>query len=293
MRVYLASTALALIALATPALGQTPDGGAPAPAATAPAAPSEADLERRVIELLQQELRRCWRMPTDQPDPDRLAVTVEFNLNTDGSLNGQPRVASPRNYTFDPPMAHAAQAALAAVRACAPYTVFANDPLLRDHHEVWSQVSMTFRPSTERPDRGTRPFDPSEAQELVNRHRNFSGEAQYIRPPETIEEEVVYELRMHMARCRERPARGMRRISVVLGFDLNRNGTIRGRPRVVLPENYRRNRETRAAVERTIAELRQCAPFPFATNAHLAERYDLWDRINLRLDAAVETPAER
>lgn len=106
-----------------------------------------AALEDRIRAIAQAHLRRCWRMPIDLPDPDRLVVTVEFELNRNGTLNGQPRVTNPRNYTFDPPMRTAAEAALRAVRQCDPFP-FADDPRIGPNYQYWRQQEFTFRPGS-------------------------------------------------------------------------------------------------------------------------------------------------
>lgn len=103
-------------------------------------------LEDRARALARAHLRRCWRMPVDLPDPDRLVVTIEFSLNRNGTLNGQPRVTSPRNYTFDPAMRTAAEAALRAVRQCDPYP-FPDDPVVGEHYDIWRNTEFTFRPT--------------------------------------------------------------------------------------------------------------------------------------------------
>jgi hypothetical protein len=105
-----------------------------------------AALEDRARALARAHLRRCWRMPVDLPDPDRLVVTIEFDINRNGTLNGQPRVVSPRNYTFDPAMRTAVEAALRAVRVCDPYP-FPDDPVVGEHYEIWRETEFTFRPS--------------------------------------------------------------------------------------------------------------------------------------------------
>lgn len=102
-------------------------------------------LEARAAALVQAHLRRCWRMPADLPEPERLVVVVEFDLNRNGTLNGQPRVTSPRNYTFDAPMRVAAEAALRAVRACDPYP-FPDDPVVGEYYEIWRTNSYRFAP---------------------------------------------------------------------------------------------------------------------------------------------------
>lgn len=105
-----------------------------------------ASLSDRVRAVGRAHLRRCWRMPSDLPEPDRLIVTVEFELNRNGTLNGQPRVTNPRNYTFDPYMRAAAEAALRAVRQCDPFP-FPDDPVLGEHYELWREPRIVFDPS--------------------------------------------------------------------------------------------------------------------------------------------------
>jgi outer membrane biosynthesis protein TonB len=105
-----------------------------------------AALEDRARALARAHLRRCWRMPIDLPEPDRLVVTVEFDINRNGTLNGQPRVLSPRNYTFDPAMRTAVESAVRAVRVCDPYP-FPDDPVVGEHYDIWRRTEFTFRPS--------------------------------------------------------------------------------------------------------------------------------------------------
>lgn len=104
-----------------------------------------ASMEDRVRALTRAHLTRCWRMPVDLPEPERLIVTLEFDLNRNGTLNGQPRVTSPRNYTFDPPMRTAVEAAVRAVRQCDPYP-FPDDPAVGEHYDTWARLQFTFRP---------------------------------------------------------------------------------------------------------------------------------------------------
>ncbi|HVY84106.1 MAG TPA: cell envelope integrity protein TolA [Caulobacterales bacterium] len=105
-------------------------------------------MQDRVRALMEREMRRCWRAPMDLPDPERLVVTVQFDLDRNGHLRGQPRVTSPQNYTFDAPMRAAVESALRAVRACDPYP-FPDDPVVGDHFEIWSQLEHTFRPGAQ------------------------------------------------------------------------------------------------------------------------------------------------
>jgi hypothetical protein len=106
-----------------------------------------AAMEDRVRALTRRHLMRCWRMPVDLPDPDRLVVTLEFEVDRHGNLRGQPRVTSPRNYTFDAPMRSAVEAAVRAVRTCDPYP-YPEDPVVGEYYEAWDDLEFTFRPPT-------------------------------------------------------------------------------------------------------------------------------------------------
>jgi hypothetical protein len=104
-------------------------------------------LQARVDSIAQQELNRCWRTVADMQDPERLVVTVSFRLNRDGSLNGQPRVVSPLNTTFDPQMAEAVRRAVSAVRVCDQRRSFvriAEDPIVGEHYELWRDNTIDF-----------------------------------------------------------------------------------------------------------------------------------------------------
>lgn len=106
-----------------------------------------AALTDRVRALNARAMQRCWRMPSDLPDPERLVVTLEFDLDRNGNLRGQPRVTSPRNYTFDAPMRTAVDNAIRAVRSC-DFTFFPEDPVVGPHYEVWDEIEYTFRAPT-------------------------------------------------------------------------------------------------------------------------------------------------
>lgn len=110
-----------------------------------PGTEERTTLVARVNALARAHLRRCWRAPLDLPDPDRLVVRVAFDLNRNGTLNGQPRVVSPSTTTFDPEMRVAVDAALRAVRTCDPYP-FADDPVVGSHYEVWREIEFEFSP---------------------------------------------------------------------------------------------------------------------------------------------------
>jgi hypothetical protein len=160
------AAALLTLALTTPCLAQ--ESAAPAPATeAAPETRRELDLndlaallesqpsqrgsiarlptvEERAQDVLREHMRSCWQMPIDLPDPDRLIVTLQFALNEDGTLRGQPRVVQPRSYMFDRPMRTAIERAITAVRQCSPYP-FAADPMLANRYDVWDEFELVFR----------------------------------------------------------------------------------------------------------------------------------------------------
>jgi hypothetical protein len=120
--------------------------GAPSDRAQRVAGPGTAEvasLQARVVALTQRHMQRCWRMPADLPNPERLVVTVSWEVDRNGNLRGQPRVTSPRKYTFDAEMRVAAEAALRAVRVCEPYP-YPNDPIVGEHFEIWRSGTFTF-----------------------------------------------------------------------------------------------------------------------------------------------------
>lgn len=103
-------------------------------------------MQDRVRALTQRAMMRCWRAPMDRPDPERLVVTIQFDLDRQGNLRGEPRVTSPRNYSFDPDMRFAVESALRAIRTCEPFP-FPGDPVVGDHYEAWARLEHTFRPT--------------------------------------------------------------------------------------------------------------------------------------------------
>lgn len=100
-------------------------------------------VEERIGQIARQHLARCWRIPIDLPNSQRVAVTVRFNLHEDGSLSGRPQVVSPTNYGFDRPMGIAVERALEAVERCSPFP-FAADPMLAQRYENWRTMELRF-----------------------------------------------------------------------------------------------------------------------------------------------------
>ena len=92
--------------------------------------------------LMNEHIRRCWRISIDAPNPEELAVQIELSLNRDGTLAGQPRLSDPgvRN-SRNPYMRVAAERALTAAIDCQPY------PLPPEDYSSWRQITATFTPT--------------------------------------------------------------------------------------------------------------------------------------------------
>lgn len=102
-------------------------------------------LEDRVGALTERAMQRCWRMPADLPDPERLEVTLSFELDRNGNLRGPPRIVSPTGpTTFDPHMRAAIEAARRAVLTC-NFSFFPQDPAVGSHYDAWDELDFTFK----------------------------------------------------------------------------------------------------------------------------------------------------
>lgn len=106
-----------------------------------------ATLEDRLRSLVRAHIRRnqCWRSPVDQPDFERLVVTIRFQVDARGAVRGQPQVISPRSTLGDPIMRAAVSSARNAILACSPFP-FPDDPAVADHYDLWRDMEYTFRP---------------------------------------------------------------------------------------------------------------------------------------------------
>lgn len=94
--------------------------------------------------LVQQHMRTCWQAPEDLRHANWMIVTVEFRLNADGSLHGDPLVVSPVNYRRNRHTREAAARAIASIRQCSPFPLAADEQLAQNH-QVWRTMQLTFR----------------------------------------------------------------------------------------------------------------------------------------------------
>lgn len=93
--------------------------------------------------LLTSQLYRCWRGVDDLPDPNRLVVTVNFDVNIDGSLKGGVDVVSPKRVIGDAYLRTAVERALTAVRSCDLRVPEGSE----ESYEAWKNVTVNFRPT--------------------------------------------------------------------------------------------------------------------------------------------------
>jgi hypothetical protein len=101
------------------------------------------DPDDRIRYITRQHMRTCWSAPADATNAEPLIVTVQFELNEDGTLRGQPRVTEPRGYAFNPSMRRAVRGAMRAVRACSPYP-FPADSIAAQHYDRWREMEFSF-----------------------------------------------------------------------------------------------------------------------------------------------------
>ena len=87
--------------------------------------------------MLKSQLNGCWRPPGTGGGSEVPVVELHWELNADGSLRGEPRVTSAPSSTAGQVYS---EAALRAVRACAPFRLPA------DKYEAWQVIDWTFDP---------------------------------------------------------------------------------------------------------------------------------------------------
>ncbi|MEL6212171.1 MAG: hypothetical protein AAFQ96_01135 [Pseudomonadota bacterium] len=91
-------------------------------------------------------ISRCWNASAviGAPEPEKLKVIVEFDLNRDGTLKGAPRVANQLqiNVSGNRFWKAAEQNAVRAVVTCQPY-----DFLSQDRYETWKEFQLNFDPT--------------------------------------------------------------------------------------------------------------------------------------------------
>ncbi|MCC6926616.1 hypothetical protein [Novosphingobium sp.] len=116
-----------------------PGAKSPGKAQTPPAQITGAVRSSLASEVARQ-LKRKWQGPNGL-DVEKLATTVEWSLNPDGTLAGQPRVVSQTGITDDnrPQVKRHQEQAVKAVRLAAPFTT-----LPPQYYSAWKTLRFTF-----------------------------------------------------------------------------------------------------------------------------------------------------
>ncbi len=90
-----------------------------------------------LINALTSKVKGCFTVPPAARDAD-ISVRIHFMLNPDGSVNGQPEVASMNS---DPIFDATARAAVSAILECQNYD------LPPDQYELWKDNTLDFNPN--------------------------------------------------------------------------------------------------------------------------------------------------
>lgn len=95
----------------------------------------------RIEQLLYNQIYPCWDGVSDQPEPDRLNVSMRLELDAEGNLVDVELVRPSRPPIGDRSMSLAIERALRAVRKCQPYR------LPRDDFELWKTPNINLGPA--------------------------------------------------------------------------------------------------------------------------------------------------
>lgn len=98
------------------------------------------------IDKMRAAVSRCWNASAiiGAPEPEKLIVEIDIDLNRDGSLAGTPRVVNALeiNLSGNRFWKVAEQNAIRAVQACAPYDFFD-----QARYQEWKAFTLNFDPS--------------------------------------------------------------------------------------------------------------------------------------------------
>ncbi len=96
-------------------------------------------LSQNEMDALRQRLSSCWSVNPGTIDADLYKVSVRFNLDRSGQLEGRPEVV--KGGAPSGPGRIAAESAVRAVQKCAPFN------LPSDKYDTWAEVVVNFDPS--------------------------------------------------------------------------------------------------------------------------------------------------
>ncbi|MEX6507097.1 hypothetical protein [Jiella sp. M17.18] len=98
-----------------------------------------AKLSQSELDALRGQIQKCWSPPAGVEGAGSLRVSIEMHLDPSGQLQGRPVIVDGGSGSMQQRIA--GEAALRAVRRCAPYNLPA------DKYETWSEVVLNFDPS--------------------------------------------------------------------------------------------------------------------------------------------------
>ena len=96
-------------------------------------------LSQNEMDALRQKLGGCWNIPAGVDDAATLKVSVRFQLDRSGQLEGRPQIVA--GGAASGPGRTAAESAVRAVQKCAPFNLPA------DKYDTWAEVVVNFDPS--------------------------------------------------------------------------------------------------------------------------------------------------
>ncbi len=98
------------------------------------------------IAKMKARIRDCWQASAliGAPEPEKLRVEVQFELNLNGTLKSQPRVVNSLQISLSGNQFWkvAEQVAVRAVIQCQPY-----DFLAPERYEIWREMQLNFDPT--------------------------------------------------------------------------------------------------------------------------------------------------
>ena len=98
-----------------------------------------ATLSQSELDALRGQIQRCWSPPAGVSEAGSLRISIQFRLDPTGALETVPQIVGGGGGSMVERIA--GEAALRAVRRCAPYNLPA------EKYETWADVTVNFDPS--------------------------------------------------------------------------------------------------------------------------------------------------
>ncbi|WP_427025827.1 hypothetical protein ACP4J4_07940 [Aureimonas ureilytica] len=96
-------------------------------------------LSQSEMDALRGQISKCWNPPAGNTDAGSFQVKISMQLDPSGAVQGMPQIE--QGGGASPAQRAAAEAAIRAVRRCAPYNLPA------EKYETWADVTVNFDPS--------------------------------------------------------------------------------------------------------------------------------------------------